>query len=169
MSAIRAERDYVIHEDFMKVSSLFSKQVFLCFVFSRKGFAHCISLLGSRLLGNWMRQRNLNLVRTTMLILEKNKIYCEILRAMDIYGSACFEPEIPRTSLSNHRVKHYGRRLSNGMYSNSNFNVRTCQTVKRCLIELFVQPGLYYCVSSVSYCRSVVLIYTSDTSFTLII
>jgi 26S proteasome regulatory subunit T4 len=46
MSAIRAERDYVIHEDFMKVSSLFSKQVFLCFDFSRKGFAHCISLLG---------------------------------------------------------------------------------------------------------------------------
>jgi hypothetical protein len=96
-----------------------------------------------------MRQRNLNLVRTTMLILEKNKIYCEIPRAMDIYGSACFEPEIPRTSLSNHRVKHYGCHLSNGMYSDSNFNMRTCQTVKRCLIELFVRTGLYYCVSSV--------------------
>ena len=28
MSAIRAERDYVIHEDFMKVSTLFEKQFF---------------------------------------------------------------------------------------------------------------------------------------------
>jgi len=90
-----------------------------------------------------MRQRNLNLVHTTMLILEKNKICCEILRAMDVYGSACFEPEIPQPSLSNHRVKHYGSRPGNGMYyPDSSFNMGTWRTVKGCLIELFVQTEL---------------------------
>lgn len=90
-----------------------------------------------------MRQRNLNLVHTTMLILEKNKIYCEILRAMDIYGSACFEPEIPRASLSNH--EYYSSRPDNDMYyHDSNFKMRTCQTVKGRLIELVDQTELYY-------------------------
>lgn len=98
-----------------------------------------------------MRQRNLNLVLTTMLILEKNKIYSEILRAMDIYGSACFEPEIPRTSLSNDRVMlHYSSRPDNDMYyHDSNFKMSTCPTVKGSLIELVDQTELYYCVSSV--------------------
>ncbi|XP_024635576.1 26S proteasome regulatory subunit 10B homolog A isoform X1 [Medicago truncatula] len=36
MSAIRAERDYVIHEDFMKVCSLFWKQIFLSIDLSTK-------------------------------------------------------------------------------------------------------------------------------------
>jgi len=96
-----------------------------------------------------------------MLILEKNKIYCEILRAMDVYGSACFEPEIPQASLSNHRVEYYGSRPGNGMYyTDSSFNMGTWQTVKGCLIELFVQTELYYCCFFCLYCRSAVHIYT---------
>ena len=38
-----------------------------------------ISYFGSRLLGNWTRQRNLNPVHTTVLILVKTRIYCKIL------------------------------------------------------------------------------------------
>lgn len=102
-----------------------------------------------------------------MLILEKNKIYSEILRAMDIYGSACFEPEIHHTSLSNDRVMlHYGSRADNDMYyHDSNFKTSTCQTVKGCLVE-FDQTELYYCVSSVFFnCRSAVHIYTSVLAY----
>jgi len=43
MSAIRAERDYVIHEDFMKVCSLFRKQFFPCIDLSTKTLPYCIS------------------------------------------------------------------------------------------------------------------------------
>lgn len=45
MAAIRAERDYVIHEDFMKVSSFFEEAIF-CVLIVYKGINPSLSLTG---------------------------------------------------------------------------------------------------------------------------
>lgn len=70
---------------------------------------------------------------------------------MDIYGSACFEPKIPRPSLSNHELAYSSRPDNDMYYHDSNLKMRTCQTVKGCLTEIVDQTELYYCASSVSF------------------
>ena len=39
MAAIRAERDYVIHEDFMKVSSFSEEAIFVCINYVQRDYS----------------------------------------------------------------------------------------------------------------------------------